>query len=257
MKRYIRLTLIGEGGEYYYGTAIGEEEKKAIRKLIDTKELLINSTVDNLDIALFNYDQLFHCFGPDINKLMLNIEEFLDKNCEENRNEILYNKDFEELDEDSQPNLFEISTPYVNEEYKAKYAKDDLLIGAFSVEKNIYFPIVIELDEAEEFNIKNVFIGYTAMHATLLDDEIITDAFYIRKELQEELTNDYQKDDTFEYMFGDILHEIFNENHLEESKEKVERCRCIISDVEGQGWSKGEFIMVSDMNNEQLYLKEY
>ena len=257
MSKYAKVEIINTGGEYTYGVITDENEIELMKQRIEEGEeiYLNNSFEEDIEINHFEYDQVVHSYGPDVNESKVNVTIYEDEDCENEIEEVRY---MDEID-DTEITTFIEDNPYLNEE---DFPEGSLVFGGFYIEKRVHFPFVIELEDNEDFEESNVFIGTVLMDETLSEDEIASSAYYIRKEQQENLLksylgDSYSEEDSLEEYISEIIDFIREEESgYEDFKEILESCSLEIGDIEGKGESEYEYVIVKELEGDVLFESE-
>lgn len=139
IKKILRLTIIGAGGEFTAGVVTDQGIKEKLRKNID--DFFIKSFMEFNDGTYFeasNYTSILHCYGPNVTGSKILLEESFDFDAEDD-----YERDyeeilFEEIDETA-INQFTSSNPYADSN-SSYYADDNLIFYSQKIEKRIHYP---------------------------------------------------------------------------------------------------------------------
>ena len=259
MSKYYKVSVKNTGGEYTYGFITKKEEIELVMERINNgEELELEMSNENEEVVqFFEKDQLLHVYGPDINNSKISVALFEDEDCTEEIEEIM---DEEDLIEEG-IKVFTTSNPYITKDILEQYDSDTLQMGAFVIEKNIEVPVVFELSDEEEFDIDNIFVGTVNLDETLCGDEIVEKIYYIRPNHQQEILKEYLKEGYEEEQLEDYIGEIyqdFKESKNEKIKDILDKyCDGEVLAIEGQGFSKGEYIVIRNMEEEILGEKPF
>lgn len=252
MKKLIRLTVINAGGEFTAGVIDDQEIKDKLRKKID--EGSVNTFMEFDDETYFeasNYTNILHQYGPNVPGSVVMTEESFDVDTEDD-----YDRNYEEISsddiDDTDVKRFTSSNPYP-EGGTSGYAQDDLIFYSQKIEKRIHYPVVIEINDEEEFDLGNVYIGSMNMDETISDDEIIEDILYIPKDKAIEYTKEYLADNyDNDCYLSEYIDEIYSESP--ELKEKI-RSKHLLhpGDIEGKGEWENDYVKVTTLDGEVLF----
>ena len=191
MSKYIKIEIINTGGEFTYGFITNKNEIELMKNKINLKEDIYPSNdFNNKSINYFEYTQLISSFGPALDNAKLNIIVYKDENCNNIVEELI---DLKNID-DYNINFFMEKNPFVSKKTLKEYNKETLQFGSYIIEKNIYFPMVIKLDDDEQLDLSNLFVGYIDMDEILSDDQIISSGYYIRKKEQKKIIKLFLKE---------------------------------------------------------------
>jgi hypothetical protein len=241
-KNYV-ITATNAGGEYTFGTVTGDMEKSALLDAVDYGEVELSIELEDGDsLESCDTNDILQVYGPEYDYATITVD--------------VANEEFDKVDtiiDDSIDNLglspWQDSNPYITPEIKETLDDDFLLWGTQKVEKRINFPVYLTLDDDEEFDINNVFFGYTNLDETIGDIEIISNCLYINKENQVALMKELYKDDYEDGDdFADALIEIADSN-----RDKLTKFELEIGDIQGKGDIEHEWCCVFDSDNEMLY----
>lgn len=244
MKKHVKVTLQSTGGEFTFGKIEDEEIKSEILNLIEEEEdiNLETSFSDGSNLELFNYTSLYGKYSNIFHdSTKIEVEFTNDEN-------------FEEVDYDNESNLtttveecdinyFTIENPEISEDDD----EDDIYLGGYIEEKRIRFSFGITLEDQEDFEFENLFIGLCNLDETLGDYEIVEKAFYIPKSKQKEILKKIYGENSEEseldpYTISDAfieedqeLMDLFNQFEIQQ-----------VGEVEGKGESETIYTFVFD-----------
>lgn len=258
IKKYIKIVIENNGGEYCYGVVTNEAEIDCINNIIDEGNIVslnnygVDENGDDISVDFFNYEQVLHVYGPALDEASISITSYEDIECTKEIEKILENKT---LTYTLTGGTFTTRNPYFDEDQREEYDEDNLIFGGYTNEKNITYPVILELDENEEFNRKNIFIGAINLDETLCGDEIVERIMYLNSNTQEQILKLYLEDKYTVYAsLSDYLDEIFAE--LDSNKEIakiLEKNTLKVGDIEGQGDIKSTYVVIKNMENEILF----
>lgn len=247
------MTIINAGGEFIGGIIDDQEIKNKLREKID--EGSVNSFMEFDNDIYFearNHRNILFIYGPSVDDSVLLIEESSDIDVEDD-----YDRKYDEISsnniDETEVNQFTSSSPNP-EDYTSGYVEDDLIFYNQKLEKRIHYPVVIEINDEEEFFLSNVYIGTMDMDEVISGDEIIEDILYIPKDkaieyMKEYLLNYYDNDCLLSEYIGDIY---FDSPEL---KEKIRRNhRLCPGDVEGKGEWENDYVKITTLDNEILVM---
>ena len=112
---------------------------------------------------------------------------------------------------------------------------------------------MIEINDEEEFDLGNVYIGSMNMDETISGDEIIEDILYIPKDKAIEYTKEYLADNyDNDCYLSEYIDEIYSESP--ELKEKI-RSKHLLhpGDIEGKGEWENDYVKVTTLDGEVLF----
>ena len=230
MKKYI-LDIQSFGAEITVGLIEDENEKEFILEQIENDEVYPDMYSDNIDISHSNYDQIIGCYGPDISQ-----------GCERlTLSEYIEDKIVNTIDLDLNLNVFTYSNP----DYYNVNNKNSLMFAIAITEKRIHYPVIIELEDHETFDIDNVFIGTLNTDETIESFEIIYNVYYLRNKDKNKILKEYLEDNFIENDF-----ELLIEALAELDKTILKPFLCDNLDIEGKGESEETFIRIIDLNED-------
>ncbi len=281
-KKIVRLTVINSGGVFTGGVITDEHVKEKLREKID--EGSVNSGTDYYRFMEFddgesfdayNYTDILGHYGPNVLGSTILVEESND--IDKDEDDKVYKTDIE----DTEITQFISSNPspadagmYFNGSAwvadpelvdKSNYSEDDLIIYSQKTEKRIHYPVLIEIDDEEEFELSNVYIGSMSMDETISQDEIIEIVLYIPKNKAIEYIKEYFQDayDDDDLLSRDLVQEFIdclNDIFLRQSDAETELREKIINnhqidpgDVEGKGEWENDYVQITDMSGEVLF----
>jgi len=257
----IKLELINIGGEFAFGLLTDKEKIDLCEKLIEEDNLCIENYSNDKELMFFETDEeLFHVYGPSYdNNVDINIYKCKEKKEDDEDDEECENSEiiFEDNLDNTKINVFTSQNLYFNSALLAEKEKKCLQFGGYTIEKNIYFPVVINIPKNENFKFENVYIGTTNMDETLSNDEIITNVYYINETNKNKICKLYDIDNEKFYSY---IEEIFenleetNNENFKQIKNIFNECLCEILDIESYN-SKGSHVTVLDLNYKVLYNK--
>lgn len=252
MKKLIRLTISNVGGEFTGGVIDDPYIKDKLRKKIG--EGSVNSYMEFDDGNYFessNHTNILHNYGPGVPGSYITIEESSDVDVEDD-----YDREYDETSSihinKTDVNKFISSNPYPGD-YTSDYAEDDLIFYSLKIEKRIHYPVVIEINDGEEFDLGNVYIGSMDMDETISNDEIIEDVLYIPKDKAIEYTKKYFADDyDNDCLLSEHISDIYSESP--ELKEKIRSNHLVYpGDVEGKGEWENDYVKITTLDGKVLF----
>ena len=254
MKKYIKVTIINDGGEYTGGIITDKDMKGNLVERM--KNNSVNTSMefdDETEFECHNYINILHNYAPNISDSTILLEETFDIDKDEFDRE--YNEISSENIYDTEIHNFISSTPFLYQNERVKYSEDDLLFFSQKIEKRIHYPVVIEYDKEEKFELSNVYIGSMSMENAIGDDEIVQYFLYIPKnkaiEYTKELLKEEYNDDS---ELDEFIEEIFSENEYSSIKEKIINNHLISpEDVEGKGEWENDCVKITTLNYELLF----
>jgi len=268
--RYYLLEVQNTGGGFTYGFITEKDQIKLVKEKIKSKELSIYNCSDDgfVNVNFFEFDQILHVYGPAIDGSSVTLNEYKNDTFNDVIQEYFY---YDPLCYDSEEeliknglnlkdiNTFSFSNPdlYKYEEKNGKLKKGTLIFGGFYTEKHVNFPIVIQLEDNEELNLKNVYIGTVNLDETVNSDEILRNAFYIREKDAQEILDLYYGNEVEGCIFSECISDILY--FLDEcaNKEKIQpifyKSECKILDIQGKGESEEIYVVVKDYKEKLIY----
>jgi len=256
---FYKLEVMNSGAEYTYGMLTEKDNIFGMKKAIEEGEEITswfeteNEAGEEIMLDAPNNTQLLHVYGP----CVLAGERVKLQEIEYDKDSYEVGEDMgEEIELDTEDiNYFTTTNPYANKEFLNKFEEDALQWGTQKIEKRIHYPVILELKEGEEFEIKNLFFGSVNMDETMSGDEILEVILYINPENQLKIAQkiekledlDISEEVDFEY-FTDVLYE-----HYEDHKEIFQDFVCEVGDIEGKGeWENNRSIVLTK-DGETLY----
>ena len=252
MKKIVRLTIINAGGEFTGGVVTDQGIKEKLRKNID--DSFVNSFMEFDDDTYFeasNYTSILHCYGPNVPGSTILLEESFDIDAEDD-----YERDYEEIlseeIDETEINQFTSSNPCADGN-SSDYSDDDLIFYSQKIEKRIHYPVMIGIENGEEFELSDVYIGSMNMDEAISGDEIIEDVLYIPQDKAEDYTKEYLGDEwSADSLLGEFIGEIYSETP--ELKEKIRSKHLLYPrDVEGKGEWENDYVKVTALDGEVLF----
>jgi hypothetical protein len=270
-KKIVRLTVINSGGVFTGGVITDEHVKEKLREKID--EGSVNSWMEFDDGESFDaldYSNILGHYGPNVPGSTIRVEVSNDIDKDEDAK--VYEKISSTDIEDTEISQFTSSNPYPEDPGlvdQSNYSEDDLIFYSQKTEKRIHYPVLIEIDDEEEFELSNVYIGSMNMDETISQDEIIEIVFYIPKSKAIEYVKEYLQDSyDDDELLNDYLADIYSEPSPRElsrlTSQRVgqiaELRKTIIDnhqidpgDVEGKGEWENDYVQITDMSGEVLF----
>jgi hypothetical protein len=254
--KFFKVEIINSGAEYLFGVVSAEAEINALKDCINNGELrsefdYVDADENECNMAVHNIDLLFHAYGPEKDGATISVTEYSDEYCEDEIKTIIETQDANE----SGVVFFTNSHPDYDEEYFVdKYSDDSLLWGNQKIEKRIHFPAVAELDEDEDFELTNVFVGSLNTDETIGDSEIVDSVYYIRPNDQINLLKEHNENNHVnpeDYgKLGDCIDEII----LEKGENSIlNKFKMDILDVEGKGEWENDYSVVRTLHQEVIF----
>lgn len=250
--KFLQIKIYNAGGEYTCGIIHEEEKVNAMLEAIDNEEVSGSMAYgENNSLEHFEYDEIVHQYGPSIvgAKILIDshIDEEFDKECEEIFNEAI---------DSTKVNIFMEEEPNVSNEIKEKYPTNSLIWSHESVEKRMVFPINLILENSEELDLSNLFIGYINMDETINYAEITSSAYYVNKENQILIAKEFYENE-YEYDNNELV-DFINELFFEENKEHKARVlldtfKLEVGDIYGKGENENDYNKITNFDYEVLY----
>ena len=239
MKKY-KIEIKATGAEATFGIVKEEETIEILKEKIEEEEIYTSMDInEDIYINSYDYTDLLHVYGPDINGATIKIEKCEDEECYDTEITI-EETDINEIEEIT---IFTIENPYFQKENYEDIPEESILWGSYKEEKRIHLPAYVELEEEEEIETKNIFIGTVNCDETVADVEIVTDVFYIKEKEQEKILKENKEYETIEDMLDDY----------EETKEIFEQYKLEIGDIEGKGEYETDYNIILDIDGDVLY----
>lgn len=271
IKKIIRFTAIGTGSEYTGGIIDNDSLKEKIKEKILDGSVSSSMDFDGEDFSAHNHANIVHVYGPDSSESNYVLEESYDVDIENDDSrdykEIFntYYYDFED-EHGVDLNVFLSANPHPNQ-FTSGFSDDDIIFYSQKKEKRIHYPVVIEIAEDEEFDIKNLYIGTVLMDETHgTDESIIQDILYIPKEDAkkyckefdaehwERIVEDYPGDlidEEVTYTLLAWIEEIYNERP--ELKNKIRDNHLIApTNIEGKGENENDGVRITSLDGEEV-----
>jgi len=259
MSKFYKLSIINTGGEYCAGVVTDDDQKELLYQKIDEEDVNFNndSDDDSTSVHSFEIDNLIHVYGPNINEAKITLDSYKDDECEEHISEIVdFDKDIEEYP----LTIFLMENPYLSDDLKKELSssEDDLFFAGLTVEKSLDVPFVVELQDDEEFKFENVYIGTILMDEAFqgLEDNVVSVGLYLTPENKKKILKKYNDPDQSLEYFEELLSEVYYSKD-KKMLELLQEYEMSILDIEGQGFSKGETIIVQNMADDVLYETYY
>jgi hypothetical protein len=252
MSKYFRVTVKGTGGEYTFGVIEDEVEKQAMLDAIKKDEVgssvyYSDSDGDELSLESFEFASLVHVYGPEINGAEIIVQECEDEDfCDDIGDELIH----ESIDE-LECGVFTSSNPVVSDEFKEGYAVDSLLWATEKVEKRIHFPVELILDDGDDFDISNVFVGAMNLDETINGAEIANVICYIPKDEQVKLLKAHLDGD----VSGDVLSDYINDI-IYEKPEALSEFVLEVGDIEGKGDWENDYNIVTTLDGAEVLYED-
>ena len=246
--KIIKITVIETGGEFTVGKVSDEETIKAIREKIEEGEMSSNFDYGDgnyFDASSFN--DFFGVYGPHIPGSKVLIEESLDGKK--------FNEIYDGPIEDTDIRLFLSSNPTPDN----LISNEQLLIFTYKYEKRIHCTFQINVPINNEFDLKDIYLGYMLMDETIFtEDEILEHILYIPKNEMESYIKEVNKkfDADYEYDDYDGLEELLRdefEGKSEIAKKIIEKHSINYDYCEGKGEWENDYIKVVDSSDEILF----
>ena len=209
----IKITVIETGGEFTVGKVSDEETIKAIREKIEEGEMSSNFDYGegkNFDASSFN--DIFGVYGLQIPGSKVLIEESFDGKK--------FNEIYDDPIEDTDIRLFLSSNPYP---YNL-ISNEQLLIFTYKYEKRIHCTFQINFPINNDFDLKDIYLGYMLMDETIFtEDEILEHILYIPKNEMDSYIKEVNKENDTDYEYDDYdgLEELLRDEF--EEKVKLQR----------------------------------
>ena len=258
--RFFVLNIKGTGSECTYGIVTDDKDKSKLQELAKTGELELENYFNDGEILHFEYTQILCIYGPSIEEARISLTTYEDEEAQEVKEEIFCDEDIDSLSlhtfQHSNPNP--ISDAFNHEKYK-----NSLQFGGYKVEKRIYYPAFISLDENEEFELNNVFIGYMSLEDTLSVDTLVSIVLYIRPEVSRRIfvlhTDNHDLSDWSQEDVSEILREVYEnlDDMLPELKTILSECECEVGEIEGKGVIEESFVQLCDAEDNLIFEKTY
>ena len=246
--KYFKVNITNDdGGEYTYGMLTKKDEIELMKATIENGEEFgssiegENSKGEMIYMESHNYTELVHCFGPDISSTPnVTIVACADEYCQEEIEDEIEIYDFY---------CFTSLNPYPSD-ILDNYNDDALQWGTQKIEENITFEAYIKLNDNEEFNAKNLFLGGVDLSKTMSNSQILDTVLYIRKEDQIKIIEAIydEKEDL------DLIYEAINEYC--ENQDVFKKFICENGDVEGNGEYENNKAFVYTKAGKELYVGE-
>jgi hypothetical protein len=248
MSKYFRVTVKATGGEYTFGAIENEEEKQAMLDAIENDEVgssiyYIDSNQDEVSLESFEIASLVHVYGPEINGAEIIVQECKDEEFSEDIGDELIHESMDELE----CGVFTSSNPVVSDEFKDGCADDSLLWATEKVEKRIHFPVELILDDGDDFDISNVFVGAMNLDETINGAEIANVICYIPKDEQVKLLKAHLDGD----VSGDVLSDYINDI-IYEKPEALSEFVLEVGDIEGKGDWENDYNIVTTLDGAEV-----
>lgn len=252
MSKYIKIKLENDGGEYTHGILTDEKSIKVLHDAIETAEDTgkdIPSCIDYVDEddndeQLCGYDNcdIYQVFGPDCSDLTVTVEEYSDKDFQNLVSE-------KEIDADELM-FFSVANPMPIYD---EYPDNALAWGTEKQEKDIIYTAHLILDDAEEFDVNNMFVCVVNLDETNMDAEIIHNVLYIPKEEQIELyTKEFGDYEDSDY-FTDCLSELYDVIEDFEIPESIKDFELYNEEILGNETFENNRSVVIDMEHNMLF----
>ena len=228
--KVVRITVIETGGEFTGGTITDKDTVEAVKQKIEDGEMSSNFDFGEGDIFdACSFNDILGIYGPHVPGCKVLIEE--SNNGKDG--------DFEETYEgpiaDTEIRIFQSSNPYPE-----KIAKDHLGIYTYKYEKRIHTEFTISIPEGEDFDLKDIYLGYMLMDETFFtSDEILEHILYIPKK---------DLDDRQEIM-DELIGEIFSESP-ELAKKIIEKHSIYADNSEGKGEWENDYVKILDSTDD-------
>ena len=250
--KIIRITVSCTGGNYTCGVINDEDIKESVRFNIDEES--VQSTMFFEDGTVFDsseYDNIVGSYGPTIpeSEVLVEVSNDADTEDDDDRNySELFNKQIDETD----INWFVSLAPNLDELEEVE--EDDLIFFNKKVEKRISYSIIIEIDQNENIDLSDIYLG-TVMMDELFGEEdyILQEALYIPKGkaieyLQEFLGENFNESENL----SDHIEEIYGESV--ELREKIRNNHLIQPTyVGGKGEWDSDYVKVTDTEGDVLF----
>ena len=250
--KIIRITVSCTGGNYTCGVINDEDIKESVRFNIDEES--VQSTMFFEDGTVFDsseYDNIVGSYGPTIpeSEVLVEVSNDVDTEDDDDRNySELINKQIDETD----INWFVSLAPNLDELEEVE--EDDLIFFNKKVEKRISYSIIIEIDQNENIDLSDIYLG-TVMMDELFGEEdyILQEALYIPKGkaieyLQEFLGENFNESENL----SDHIEEIYGESV--ELREKIRNNHLIQPTyVGGKGEWDSDYVKVTDTEGDVLF----
>lgn len=251
-KRFIKIAIKGTGGEYTFGKVSEQKETDIIQKKIDEGEE-IGSTIyyqdENGEDKQFNhydYDDILHQFGPEINDSEIIVTEFDSEKLDNEIDEIINVS----LGDSGVTTCLQCE-PGIEFDKKSNV----LYWGNEKIEKRIYFPATLILEDNTDFHIENIFLPFMSMQEAINNSDILTKILYIPKNEQIEIAQAYflqlEKGVTSEDMKN--LSSIVGEAYFESKDIDFSKYELNLQDVEGKGEIENDFSVIRNSSDEIIY----
>jgi hypothetical protein len=249
---YFKIDIMSTGGEFAYGIIDSEEKLAVLKEKIEDNSISLNMSDSNGNEVMFYEcdDQLFQCYGPDVNYSTVAISVYSDEDCEDELEEVVSSKETDKIGF----NIFTYDNPWYKNEQLEEFSSDALQYGGYYTEKRIHFPAVINIEDGEKFNPNFVYVGTTNMDETLSNDEIVSIVLYITDEKAKEILDIYLEENDDENL-SDYLSDIYNDiknGQYEDISQILRECEAIVLDIEGKGESEEHYAIVKDLDGDIL-----
>ncbi len=275
IKKIIRFTAIGTGSESIGGIIDNDSLKEKIKQKISDGSVSSSMDLDGEDFEIYNHANIVHVYGPDFHEANFMLEESYDVDIEDDDSrdykEIFntYYYDFED-EHGTDLNTFISANPYPDQ-FTSGFSDDDIIFYSQKKEKRIHYPVVIEIAEDEEFDIKNLYIGSVLLDETTGTDEgIIQDILYIRTEDAKKYCKEFDAEEwerIVEDYPGDLIdaevkhtllawiEEIYNE--MPELKNKIRNNHLIYpTNIEGKGEYENDGVRITSLDGEEVLYED-
>jgi hypothetical protein len=247
---YFKLEIINTGGEYAYGFVTDESQKALIKEKIDNSEIALDNDGDGVEASFFMYENVLHVYGPNGSDANLSLTVYEDEDCDNEIEEVFSQESIDSLG----VNIFTSSNPYPDN-FKNNIESDALIFGGYYVEKRIHYPAVIKIEEGEQFEITNVYIGLMNLDETLCEDQIVNKVLYIRPDVAQEIMNNYNNGDNSDDPLSDYIGEMYSDfDDMDQViQDLLKKSECTILDIQGKGEREDQFVVVKTMDGEVLF----
>jgi hypothetical protein len=249
---YFKIDIMSTGGEFAYGIVESEEKLAILKEKMENGSIALNMCDEDGNELMFYEcdDQLFQCYGPDINYSTVSISIYSDEDCEDELEEIVSSKQTYKVGF----NIFTYDNPWYSQEKLEEFSSEALQYGGYYTEKRIHFPAVINIEDGEKFNPNFVYVGTIDMDETLSDHEIVSIVLYISDERAKEILDIYLEENNDEDL-SDYIADIYNDirnGQYEDISQILRECESIVLDIEGKGESEEHYSVVKDLNGDVL-----
>lgn len=250
MPKLIKLTIVNAGGEFTGGSIDDSETTEQITNSINSGEFDFDAFESITDVDITEYDNFFHVYGPNLPYSDIIIEETNDVDVADD-----YDRNYSPVAkvsiDESDINQFSTENPYPND-FIERLNLNGLMVYSQKVEKRIHYPVIIQLDDNQELELDDIYIGSVNMDETISGDEIVDIVLHIPKDKALLYIKEYLKDDYEDEPLSDYISEIFMENHP--VKETILKNHTIEpEEIEGKGEWENNYIKITDNEDSTLF----